>query len=278
MKKHVIVLIFSAISLLSSAKTYTAADVIKDGTVWHYRMTYVVSDPNNPPATEAWAVAKGNATYNDKDYVTIYYTKNQNLEISDDAKPMIALRVDGDKVYAYTFELINEPEVLVYDFGVQPGDEISLTEMPNNNIIYTGEPNLLSGKVKCDSREKYITCGNEIEIIELTSYYPSEYYESGEEVIDGQKWIAGMGSQGAIEENIVFEVPMSDRGVYLSDITVDGIKVYDENDLKPYINSVDNIELEKNDSDLKRFRPNGLPFNAGEKGIYIENGKTHIAY
>lgn len=278
MKKLIFAFVFSICSLWADAKTYTASDVIKDGTVWRFKLGYPTMDPNVTYPTEAFVTAKGTALYDGKEYVKIYYSTNLKPDIDENKIPCCALRVEGEKVYAYTFGKEPESEILAYDFSLQVGDEIELTCIPQDFYYIDGVSRYNKGKVKCDSREKYITCGNIIEIMTLTSYYEDPNDEVYNETLEGERWISGMGAYGPIYDNIVFVSISGGPGYFLQDITVDGVKVLDKNDLKPYIDSVEDIEIEKNNSDIKKFRPNGMPFNSGEKGIYIENGKKHVAY
>lgn len=216
-------------SMVASTKQY-----FKDGTKWKTLLSGITSDENGPYTTSSYSYVwlDGEETVDGYQALRMYCSDENESENNLYAY----IRTDGDKVYFRPAGIADAPWYLMYDFGLNVGDECYVYDASNFDYY----PSMHPSYIKCIGLEEDNATG-------LTSMIVEKHYEEGDPVKPTFVWYKGLASNlGVLYNNTIDLVGLDTR---LVEVTCDGNVVYksettavdhvDAGELKATVNGLD---------------------------------------
>ena len=262
--KTKLLLAFAALLPFGSA----AENYFVNGMQWELK---AFSAPS--PSPQSWNVLQ---YLNGNDFVAGKECLKFYSGIVEENKPVPLLtyiHTDGDKVYFLALKPGEDRDngvwTLLYDFSLAPGEQTSIGYMTWNDASYNPE------------RSSVITCISEVgarpDSDGNTIMLMSEAMPGTTATPDGDKetnrWIKGIGSVYGVCANGGYYLDGAGSSVLVR-ATLNGKVLCGSGSAALETPSVGGDGA---DNATPCYKPDGTRFNPGDKGIYIKDGKKHLA-
>lgn len=172
------------------------------------------------------------------------------------------IRTDGERVYLLTQEGETAGEHLLYDFSLQPGDEIEIDPIFSGEIMQN-----TPSSVRCMNTNEETSENSTYKTCKLGVYIDGK---SAEPILNPIKWIRGIGSETGLLDNI--QSPES-GGSRLMNVYHNGELIYKYS--KPDSSGIGSTLTDSTPykGNHKKYHLDGSEFREGDSGIYIQNGR-----
>ena len=216
--------------------------VLEDGKIWHY--TYY-----------NWATGKKYKFEEKISGDTIVEGITYKKYVDQKGEVLSLLREEDGKVFSYNPVAVSHEETLLYDFTLNVGDEVSLSNIQEGMVVGMAVTDVTSISFEGKKRRSF-------------TLSPWFYIEGEGKIVDSDlkdKWVEGMGSSGGLL--VPFPSILTGNFVFLDYIELADGTVFSFDDfvgMRTLRIKEDNSLFDLSGRKLER---------APQRGIYINNGK-----
>ena len=235
-----------------------AANYFVEGMEWKMVKYPAKTSPEDPEPYFETLYLEGCERLDDKTCVKLWSI----IEGEQSEKQLLAyIFTDGDEVY---FRLPdNDSWKLLYDFNMTEEQQKTFTPLRWNNSVCNREV-----QMQCKTRygDKALTDCDIILMWELANPTTGDINPFPFE------WIDGIGAKAGPDANCGLSGFDGTGGSILQQASLNGKILYQNSSATLNTVTPDNIQ-----TNSPRYNVDGTPFSNGDTGIYIEDGKKHIA-
>ncbi|MDE7402087.1 MAG: hypothetical protein K2M87_01595 [Muribaculaceae bacterium] len=228
-----------------------------EGTEWYYSCKDIIVNDDfsytlKRIVYKEWL--EGEIELGDKKYFCVWrLCEDRGI---NDPQLLSYVRTEESKVWKKNVDRPDEPEILIFDFNLAPGDVF-------DEYSYNVDEFRINVKTTCSERIQFPKDKEGLPSLKMTTTTYSQDFDIAEEY--DTYWICGVGGLGGLDEPRY-------RNKYLYSLYHNGTKIFDN---EP--SGVEDLQEEYvTPHNGNKYHLDGRVFKEGDRGISISNGKKVI--